>query len=169
MVKKMVQGSQAVAEMVALCRPQVISAYPITPQTLIVEALSQMVADGDLKSEFVNVESEHSAASLVLGASATGVRVYSATTSQGMLLMNEVLYNVAGMRLPVVITCVNRAISAPLNIWNDQQDSISVRDSGWIQLYAESNQEAADLLLQVYRIAEDHRVMLPAMVCMDGY
>ena len=100
MVKKMVQGSRAVAEMVALCRPQVISAYPITPQTLIVEELSQMVADGALKAEFVNVESEHSAASLVLGASATGVRVYSATTSQGLLLMTEVLYNIAGMRLP---------------------------------------------------------------------
>lgn len=169
MAKKMLQGSQAVAEAVALCRPQVISAYPITPQTLIVEELSQMVADGTLKSEFVNVESEHSAASLVLGASATGVRVYSATTSQGLLLMNEVIYNIAGMRLPVVITMVNRAISAPLNIWNDQQDSISVRDAGWLQLYAESNQEAADLMIQAYRLAEDHRVMLPAMVCMDGY
>lgn len=170
MVKgRMLQGARAMAEMTALCRPQVISAYPITPQTLIVEELSQIVADGDLKAEFVNVEGEHSAASLVLGACAAGVRVFTCSSSQGILLMSEVIFNIAGMRLPVVMICVNRSVSAPLNIWNDQQDSLIVRDSGWIQLYAENNQETCDLLLQAYRIAEDHRVMLPVMVCADGY
>ncbi|MBI4216952.1 MAG: pyruvate ferredoxin oxidoreductase [Chloroflexi bacterium] len=169
MTRKLIEGSRAVAEAVALCRPQVISAYPITPQTHIVAELADMVAEGHLRAEFVNVESEHSAASLVLGASATGVRVYTASTSQGILLMNEVLYNIAGMRLPVVMTCANRAISAPINIWNDQQDSISVRDTGMMQFYAENNQEAMDLHYFAYRLAEDHRVLLPAMVCMDGF
>ena len=169
MARRMMEGSQAVASAVALCRPQVISAYPITPQTHIVQELGQKVADGDLVAEFVNVESEHSAASVVLGASATGVRVYTASSSQGIMLMAEVLFNISGMRLPVVLTCVNRALSAPLSIWNDQQDSISVRDSGFLQLYAENNQEAADLVYQAYRIAEDHRIVLPVMVCMDGY
>jgi len=166
---RMLQGARAMAEMVALCRPQVVSAYPITPQTLIVEELSQIVADGDLRAEFVNVEGEHSAASLVLGSCATGSRVFTCSSSQGILLMSEVIFNIAGMRLPIVMICVNRSVSAPLNIWNDQQDSMIVRDSGWIQLYAENNQETCDLLLQAYRIAEDHRVMLPAMVCADGY
>lgn len=166
---EILEGSRAVAEAVRLCRPGVISAYPITPQTHIVEELSQMVADGDLKSEYVRVESEHSAASVVLGASATGARAYSATTSQGLLLMVEVLFNIAGMRLPVVITCVNRSVSAPLNIWNDQQDSVTVRDAGIIQLYAEDNQEALDMHIQAFGIAEDHRVLLPVMVCLDGF
>jgi pyruvate ferredoxin oxidoreductase alpha subunit len=128
-----------------------------------------MVADGKLKAEFVNVESEHSAASVVLGAVATGVRAYSASSSQGLFLMAEVIFNIAGMRLPVVLTCANRAISAPINIWNDLQDSISLRDSGWIQIYAENNQEAADFHLLAYRLAEDKDIMLPVMVCMDGY
>src|SRR3990172_7978013 len=147
-----VEGSVAVAKAVAVCRPHVISASPITPQTHIVEHLSELVADGELKSEYVNVESEHSAASVVLGASATGARTYTATTSQGFLLMIEVLFNIAGMRLPVVMTCVNRAVSAPINIWNDQQDSMTARDSGWIQLYAEDNQEASDMHLQAVKI-----------------
>lgn len=164
-----VEGSVAVAKAVAVCRPHVISAYPITPQTHIVEHLSELVADGELKSEYVNVESEHSAASVVLGASATGARTYTATTSQGFLLMVEVLFNIAGMRLPVVMTCVNRAVSAPINIWNDQQDSMTARDSGWIQLYAEDNQEAADMHLQAFKIAENKDIMLPVMVCMDGF
>ncbi|MEE8174613.1 MAG: pyruvate ferredoxin oxidoreductase [Dehalococcoidia bacterium] len=169
MAPRMIRGAQAVAEAAALCRPQVISAYPITPQTVIVEELAQMIANGKLEAEFVNVESEHSAASVVLGASATGVRVYTASSSQGLLLMSEVLYNIAGMRLPVVLTCANRSVSAPLNIWNDQQDSISLRDSGCLQFYAENNQEAVDLLLLAYRVAEDHGVMLPALVCVDGF
>ena len=164
-----VEGSVAVAKAVAVCRPHVISAYPITPQTHIVEHLSELVADGELKSEYVNVESEHSAASVVLGSSATGARTYTATTSQGFLLMIEVLFNIAGMRLPVVMTCVNRSVSAPINIWNDQQDSMTARDSGWIQLYAEDNQEASDMHLQAFKIAENKDIMLPVMVCMDGF
>ncbi len=168
-MRKMIEGSRAVAEAVALCRPEVISAYPITPQTHIVEELSQLVADGELEAEYVRVESEHSAASVCLGAVAAGARSYSATTSQGMLLMVEVLYNIAGMRLPMVITGVNRAISAPLNIWNDQQDTMAVRDTGWLQLYAENNQEVLDMHIQAYKISEDDRVLLPVMVCMDGF
>jgi pyruvate ferredoxin oxidoreductase alpha subunit len=165
----MIQGCRAIAETVTLCRPQVVSAYPITPQTVIVEELAQIVADGRLPAEFVNVEGEHSAASTVLGASAAGVRVFTATSSQGLLLMAEVVYNIAGMRLPVVMVNANRSVSAPLNIWNDHQDSMAVRDSGWVQLYAENNQEACDLIFQAYRLAEDHRVMLPVMVCVDGF
>jgi len=168
-MKEFVEGSHAIAEVIKSCQPGVISAYPITPQTHIVEDLAQIVANGELKSQFVNVESEHSAASVVLGASATGVRVYTATSSQGLFYMQEVVFNIAGMRLPVVMTCANRAISAPINIWNDQQDSISLRDSGWFQIYAEDNQEAVDFHLIAYRLAEDKRVMLPVMVCMDGF
>ena len=168
-MKQFIEGSRAVAEAVRLCKPGVISAYPITPQTHIVEELAQMVAEGSLNSQFVNVESEHSAASVVLGASATGVRAYSASSSQGILLMCEVLFNIAGMRLPLVLTCANRAISAPINIWNDQQDSVSMRDAGWIQLYAENNQEAADFHFIAYRLTEDKSIMLPVMVCMDGF
>jgi len=168
-VKKVIEGLKAVAETVALCRPKVISAYPITPQTHIVEELAQIVADGKLKAEFINVESEFSAASVVLGASATGVRVYTATSSQGLLLMLEVLFNIAGMRLPVVLCCANRAVSAPINIWNDWQDALTVRDAGLIQLYAEDNQEACDMHIQAYKIAEDHNVLLPVIVNLDGF
>ena len=168
-MKEFLEGSHAIAEVIKSCKPGVISAYPITPQTHIVEGLAQMVSDGQLKSQFVNVESEHSAASVVLGGSATGVRVYTATSSQGLFYMQEVVFNIAGMRLPVVMTCANRAISAPINIWNDQQDSISLRDAGWLQIYAENNQEAVDFHLIGYRLAEDKRVMLPVMVCMDGF
>ena len=168
-MRKMIEGSMAVAEAVGLCRPDVISAYPITPQTHIVEELSQMVADGVIDAEYVRVESEHSAASVCLGAVAAGSRAYSATTSQGLLLMAEVLYNIAGMRLPLVITGVNRAVSAPLSIWNDHQDTLALRDTGWLQLYAENNQEVLDMHIQAYRISEDDRVLLPVMVCMDGF
>jgi len=168
-LKQFFEGSHAVAQIVRLCSPGVISAYPITPQTHIVEDLAQMVADGKLDAQCVNVESEHSAASVVLGSEACGVRSYTATSSQGLLYMAEVIFNIAGMRLPIVLTCANRAISAPINIWNDQQDSISLRDAGWIQLYAENNQETVDLHLMAYRLAEDKSIMLPAMVCMDGF
>jgi len=168
-MRKMIEGSRAVAEAVGLCRPGVISAYPITPQTHIVEDLSQLVADGKIDAEYVRVESEHSAASVCLGAVAAGSRSYSATTSQGLMLMAEVLYNIAGMRLPLVITGVNRALSAPLSIWNDQQDTMALRDSGWLQLYAENSQEVLDMHIQAYKIAEDDRVLLPVMVCMDGF
>lgn len=168
-MRQFLEGSRAVAEAVKLCKPGVISAYPITPQTHIVEELAQMVADGELNSQFVNVESEHSAASVVLGGVAAGVRSFTATSSQGLLYMAEVIFNIAGMRLPLVLTCANRAISAPINIWNDQQDSISLRDAGWIQLYAENNQEVVDFHLMAYRLSEDKRIMLPVMVCMDGF
>ncbi len=168
-MKKVIEGSMAVAEAVKVCRPHVISAYPITPQTHIVEDLSQMVADGDLKAELINVESEFGAASVILGASAAGARAYSATTSQGLLLMAEVLFNIAGLRLPVSITVANRAVSAPINIWNDHQDAMTVRDSGWIQLYAEDCQEVHDMQLQAYRIAEKAEISLPVLINMDGF
>ncbi len=168
-MKKYIEGSMAVAEAVVLCKPNVISAYPITPQTHIVEDLSQMYANAEFKGQFVNVESEFSAASVCLGAVVTGARAYTATTSQGLLLMSEVLFNIAGMRLPLVLTCANRAISAPINIWTDHSDAMALRDSGFIQLYAENNQEAADLHYQAYKIAEDDSVRLPVMVNMDGF
>jgi pyruvate ferredoxin oxidoreductase alpha subunit len=168
-MKQFVEGSHAVAEIIKRCRPGVVSAYPITPQTHIVEDLAQMVADKELSAQFVNVESEHSAASVVLGAQATGVRTYTATSSQGLLLMAEVVFNIAGLRLPVVMTTANRAVSAPINIWNDQQDVMVVRDSGWVLLFAETIQETVDLHLQAYKIGEDPRVMLPVMVNMDGF
>jgi len=166
---EIMEGSHAVARSVGLCRPEVIAAYPITPQTHIVEALADMVADCSIDAEYMTVESEFSALSACLGASAAGSRVYSATTSQGLALMFEVCFNCAGMRFPVVMSIVNRAMGAPLSIWNDQQDSISLRDSGWMQLYAEDNQEAADLHYIAYRVAEDHRILLPAFVCFDGF
>ncbi|MCL2420217.1 MAG: 2-oxoacid:acceptor oxidoreductase family protein [Conexibacteraceae bacterium] len=163
-----IEGSRGVAEAVALCRPEVICAYPISPQTHIVEALATLVKAGDLAPcEFVNVESEFAAMSVAIGASAAGARAYTATASQGLLYMTEALFNAAGLGLPIVMTVANRAIGAPINIWNDHSDSMSQRDSGWIQLYAETNQEALDLQIQAFRIAED--VSLPVMVCMDGF
>jgi pyruvate ferredoxin oxidoreductase alpha subunit len=163
-----VEGSYAVARAVALCRPEVISAYPISPQTHIVEALSDFVRTEELTPcRYVNVESEFSAMSVAIGASATGARTYTATASQGILYMAEALYNASGLGLPIVMTVANRAIGAPINIWNDHSDSMSQRDSGWIQLYAESNQEALDLHVQAFRLAEE--LSLPVMVCMDGF
>ena len=166
---KVVEGSEAVALAVRACRPHVVSAYPISPQTHIVESLARMVADGDLKAEFIRTESEFSAASVVAGASAAGSRSYTASSSQGLLLMTEVLYASAGMRLPFVITGVNRSISAPINIQCDQQDTMSLRDAGLIQFYVESSQEAYDIHLAAFKIAEDPAIMLPVMVCMDGW
>ena len=168
-MREIMEGSHAIALAVKAARPNVVAAYPITPQTHIVEDISQLIADGDLNAQYVKVESEHSAMSVCIGASATGARTYTATTSQGLALMHEVLFNAAGMRLPIVMTVANRALSAPLSIWNDHQDSISERDSGWIQIYAEDNTEASDLTIQAYRIAEDSRIQVPVMVCMDGY
>ncbi|NYT02603.1 MAG: pyruvate ferredoxin oxidoreductase [Methanosarcinales archaeon] len=166
---KVVEGSHAVAHAVMCCAPDVISAYPITPQTHIVEHLSQFVADGKLDTEFLTVDSEFSALSSLVGSSAVGARSYSSTTSQGLALMWEVLYNASGMRLPIVMTVANRALGAPLNIWNDQQDSVGARDSGWIQLYAENVQEAVDMTPQAFKISEDPDILLPSMVCMDGF
>ncbi|CAJ35917.1 transketolase C-terminal domain-containing protein [Methanocella arvoryzae] len=164
------EGSHAIAEAAKVCRPAVVSAYPITPQTHIVEDISQMIANGDLTNcEYVRTESEFSAASVIQGAQAAGARTFSATASQGALLMYEVLFSIAGMRLPCVLAMANRAVSSPINIWNDHQDAISARDSGWIQIWAEDNQEAADMIIQAYKIGEDPRVMLPVMVNMDGF
>lgn len=165
-----VEGSYAVAHAVKTCRPNVISAYPITPQTHIVEELSQFMADGEIPNcEYINVESEFSALSALVGSSAAGARCYSATTSQGLELMHEVLFNVSGMRLPVVMTVTNRAVSAPISIWNDQQDAISQRDTGWIQLYAENIQEVSDMTAQAYKVSEDKDILMPSMACMDGF
>ncbi|NLM30602.1 MAG: pyruvate ferredoxin oxidoreductase [Methanomicrobiales archaeon] len=166
---EIMEGSHAVAEIVKRCRPQVVSAYPITPQTHIVEDLAQMVASCELDAEYITVESEFSALSACLGASAAGSRVYSATTSQGLILMAEVCFNAAGMRLPIVMTIANRSLGAPLSIWNDQQDTIALRDSGWLQFYAEDNQEIADLHMIAYKVCEDHDILLPAFVCFDGF
>ena len=165
---RQIEGSRAVAEAVALCRPEVICAYPISPQTHIVEGLATLVRSGRLdRCEFVNVESEFAAMSVAIGASAAGARAYTATASQGLLYMTEALYNAAGLGLPIVMTVANRAIGAPINIWNDHSDAMSQRDSGWIQLYAESNQEALDLHIQAFKLAE--QLSLPVMVCMDGF
>lgn len=166
-MRQAIEGSAAIAQAVALCRPQVIAAYPITPQTHIVENLAKLIADGKLKCEMVSVESEFSAASVVLGAAAAGSRAYTASSAQGILLMTEVLYNIAGLRIPLVLTCANRAVGAPVSAWNDQQDSMAIRDAGWIQLYCADNQEAIDTMIQAFRIAE--RMELPVMVCVDGY
>ena len=165
---RQIEGSRAVAEAVAMCRPQVICAYPITPQTHIVEGLSELVKAGGLAGcEFINVESEFAALSVAIGASAAGVRTYTATSSQGLLFMAEAVYNASGLGLPIVMTIGNRAIGAPINIWNDHSDSMSMRDAGWIQLFAETNQEALDLHIQAFRLAE--ALSCPVMVCMDGF
>jgi len=165
---RQIEGSRAVAEAVALSRPEVICAYPISPQTHIVKALSRQVKSGALAPcEFVNVESEFAAMSVAIGASAAGPRAYTATASQGLLYMAEALYNASGLGLPIVMTVANRAIGAPINIWNDHSDAMSQRDCGWIQLYAQTNQEALDLHIQAFRIAQE--VSLPVMVCMDGF
>ena len=165
---KQCEGSHAVAAAVALCRPEVICAYPISPQTHIVEGLGKMVKAGELSPcEFINVESEFAAMSVAIGASAAGARAYTATASQGLLFMVEAVYNASGLGLPIVMTVANRAIGAPINIWNDHSDSMSQRDCGWIQLFAESNQEALDLHIQAFRLGEE--LSLPVMVCMDGF
>jgi len=165
---KQVEGSVAVAEAIALCRPEVVCAYPITPQTHIVEGVGELVKTGELENcEFINVESEFAALSVAIGASAAGARAYTATASQGILFMAEALYNAGGLGLPIVMTVGNRAIGAPINIWNDHTDAMSVKDAGWIQLFAETNQEAVDLHIQAFRLAEE--LSCPVMVCMDGF
>ncbi len=165
---KQIEGSRAIAEAVAMCRPQVICAYPITPQTHIVEDIGAMVKSGELANcEFINVESEFAALSVAIGASAAGARAYTATASQGLLYMTEAVYNASGMGLPIVMTLGNRAIGAPINIWNDHSDAMALRDAGWIMLFAETNQEAADLHFQAFRLAEE--LSTPMMVCVDGF
>jgi pyruvate ferredoxin oxidoreductase alpha subunit len=169
MTIKVITANQAIAEAVKLAQPKVVPVYPITPQTTISEYLAQFVADGDLKAEYIRVESEHSALSAAIGACGTGVRVFTATSSQGLMLMHEIIFAASGMRMPIVMANANRAISAPLNIWNDQQDSISQRDSGWMQIYVENAQEALDSVLQAYKTSENDEVLLPTMVCLDGF
>ncbi len=163
-----IEGSRAIACGIALCRPEVVCAYPITPQTHIVEALSEMVRTGELENcEYINVESEFAALSVAIGASSAGARSYTATASQGLLYMAEAVYNAGGLGLPIVMTIGNRAIGAPINIWNDHSDSMALRDAGWIQLYAETNQEALDLHIQAFKLAE--ALSCPVMVCVDGF
>ncbi|MDZ4172841.1 MAG: pyruvate synthase subunit PorA [Methanobacteriaceae archaeon] len=169
MVVKVISANQAVSNAVKLAKPQVIPVYPITPQTSISEYLAKYVADGDIDSEYIMVESEHSAISAAVGASGTGVRVFTATSSQGLALMHEILFAAAGLRNPIVMANANRALAAPLSIWNDHQDSISQRDTGWMQIYVENGQEALDSILKCYKISEDHDVLLPSMVCLDGF
>lgn len=165
--EQLLEGSNAIAQTIKNLEPGVISAYPITPQTHIVEDLAKYKAEGQANYEYVRAESEFAAASIVLGASAGGARTYSATSSQGLLLMAEVIYNIAGMRLPVVITCANRALSAPINIFNDQSDIMAVRDAGWIILFAANHQEAVDAHVLAYKLAE--KLSLPVLVNVDGF
>ncbi len=166
-MKKVLKGNHAVSHGVRLSRAQVISAYPITPQTTIVEELSEMCASGELDARFIKVESEHSAMAALLGASTAGVRTFTATSGNGLLLMHEVLHWIAGARLPVVLANVNRAVSGGWNIWADQTDSLSQRDTGWIQIYCESNQEVLDSVIMAFRLAE--KILLPVMIAYDAF
>ena len=168
-MRKFLSGNEAFAEGVRLARPQVISAYPITPQTTVVEALASMVEEGSLSAEYLHVESEHTALAAAIGAAATGARTFTATSSQGLLYMAECLTYASGGRFPIVMMNANRALALPWNIYGDQRDSLSLLDHGWIQVYAENNQEAFDLALMAYAVAEDPRVSLPVMVNVDGF
>lgn len=167
--RNVISGSDAAAISAKLCDPKVVSAYPATPQTIIVERLAEMVNNGEMDAEMVRSESEHSAMSVQLGAQATGVRTFGATCSQGLALMHEMLHVVSGLRLPCVMAVANRALSAPINIWNDHSDTMAARDTGWLQLHCENNQEVFDTVIQAYRVAEDESVQLPVMVCLDGF
>jgi len=166
---KMLTANDAVAYAVKLAKVQVVAAYPITPQTACVERISEFIEKGELKAEFICVESEHSALSAVIGASSCGVRTFTATSSQGLALMHEMLHWAAGTRLPIVMYVVNRALAAPWSIWCDHQDSLSQRDTGWLQFYAENNQELFDTVLMSYKICEDEEILLPAMICADAF
>lgn len=166
-MKKVIMGNHAVAHGAKLAKAEVIAAYPITPQTQTVEKLSEMIASGEMKAEFIKVESEHTAMAACIGASATGVRAFTATSSQGLALMHEMLHWAAGARLPIVMTNVNRAMAPGWNIWADQNDSLSQRDTGWMQIYCESNQEVLDTVIQSFKVSE--QVSLPTMICLDGF
>ena len=169
MPEMVVEASIAIAKAVKLCRPKVCPMYPITPSTHIPEKISEFIFNGELQAEMIHVESEHSACSALLGAQAAGVRTFTATSSQGLALMYEILPIISGNRMPCVMAVVNRALSAPINIWNDHSDAVSARDQGWIQLWVESTQEAIDTTIQLYKICEDHSVLLPGMLCLDGF
>jgi len=168
-MKKLLMGTHAVSRAVALARVQFIAAYPITPQTFIVEHLSEFVNNGELDCEYIEVESEHSAMSACVSASASGVRTFTATSSQGLALMHEILPIASGLRLPVVMAVVNRAIAAPINIWVEHSDIMPERDSGWLQVFCDHNQEVQDMVLQAFKIAEDKRVALPMSVGLDAF
>ncbi len=164
-----IEVSAAIGDVVKLVNADVVAAYPITPQTHIVEHLAELVADGDLDAAYIPVESEHSAMSACLGSSAVGARTFTATAGQGLELMHEVLYVASSMRLPIVMTVANRPLSSPLSVWGDHSDAMAVRDTGWIQIFVENGQEAVDNVLCAFRIAEDHRVLLPVMIHLDGF
>ena len=161
--------SVALADAVKLANADVVAAYPITPQTHIVEHLAELVANGELKASYIPVESEHSAMSACLGASAVGARTFTATASQGLELMHEVLYVASALRLPIVMAVANRALSAPISIWSDHSDVMAVRDTGWIQIFVENGQETVDNVICGFRIGEDSRVLLPVMIHLDGF
>jgi pyruvate ferredoxin oxidoreductase alpha subunit len=169
MVVKVISGDHAVAWGARLARVEVVPAFPITPQTLIVEQIAEFVNNGEMDADFIPVESEHSVMSVAVGASAGGVRTFTATASQGLALMHEMLYAAPQIRLPVVMANANRSLGAAAGIWLEHNDSMPERESGWLQCYVENNQEALDMTLQAFRLAEDHRVMLPVMVCLDGF
>jgi pyruvate ferredoxin oxidoreductase alpha subunit len=164
-----IEGASAVAEAVKLANVDVVAAYPITPQSHIAERLSDFVANGELNAQYVSVESEHSAMSACLGSAAVGARTFTATAGQGLELMHEVLYLASSMRLPIVMAVANRALSGPLNIWGDHSDVMATRDCGWIQMFAESAQQAFDLILCAFKIAENKSVLFPTMVNIDGF
>ena len=168
-IKKGIEVSIAIADAAKLARVEVIAAYPITPQTHIVEHLSEIVANGELDAAYINVESEHSAMSACCGSSATGARTFTSTSSQGMELMHEILFIASGMRFPIVMAAVNRALSSPLSIWGDHSDIMAARDTGWIMLFCENGQEVVDSTIMAFRIAEDRKVLLPVMVNLDGF
>jgi pyruvate ferredoxin oxidoreductase alpha subunit/phenylglyoxylate dehydrogenase alpha subunit len=164
-----INGNKAAAYGAKLCRPTVLAAYPITPQTPLVEYLSTFVADGELEAEMVEVESEHSALSVLEGAALVGARVFTGTSSQGLALMYEPYIRASTMRLPIVMAIVTREVISPQSVWGGQQDAMTVRDAGWIQLWVEDNQEVLDTVIMAYKIAEDPRVLLPVNVCYDGF
>ena len=166
---RVISADHAVAYAAKLARTEVIPSFPITPQTLIVERLAEFINDGDLDADFIPAESEHSVMSIAIGASAGGVRVFTATSSQGLALMHEMLYAVPQNRLPIVMANVNRSLGAASGIWVEYNDSMAERDSGWLQMYVEDNQEALDATLMAFRLAEDRRVLLPVMICLDGF
>ena len=167
--KKGIEVSIAASIAAKLARVEVVAAYPITPQTHIVEHLSEIVANGELEAAYINVESEHSAMSACVGSSATGARTFTSTSAQGMELMHEILFIASGMRLPIVMAAVNRALSSPLSIWGDHSDIMAARDTGWIMLFCENGQEVVDSIIMAFKIAEDRRVLLPVMVNLDGF
>jgi pyruvate/2-oxoacid:ferredoxin oxidoreductase alpha subunit len=166
-MKLVITGNHAASYGAKLARPEVVAAYPITPQTEVVEKLANMVADGELRAEFIKVESEHSAMAACIGAEAAGSRAFTATSSQGLALMHEMLHWAANARLPIVMVNINRAMAPPWTVWADQTDSLAQRDTGWLQFYCEDNQEILDTIIQAYKISE--AVSLPSMVCLDAF